>query len=307
MHRLAWITDCPTPESRQLRPSHTNDIGSQEIESGDAQRFVFTTVRAGAADTVFIFSEIVRCRQVRCRQMVPLRDQRFGFTKGSEATGSAQQTSDTRPSRDTSISKLLAPAQQYLQALREDILPPSELREAWDAFYRSCDPLVRRTVATSRLHRADADDCAQEAGAEIVAKLTRFEYAPNRGSFEAWLRIVVHRAAGRYARRDHRQTAGRRKPRQSAAPRTICGTFTKSPRFSVTLCALGANQRLVGGPLLPPHVLNPFLTRMKHHDEDHFVAQPEVPRSQSQATASSAASNATAAVRDPGKSAAAGG
>lgn len=108
-----------------------------------------------------------------------------------------------------SISNLLAPAQQYLQALREDISPPPALHEAWDVFYQACDPLVRRTVAACSYGRAEVDDCIQECWAEITAKLTRFEYDPNRGSFEAWLRIVVHRAACRHGRRDHRQTTGR--------------------------------------------------------------------------------------------------
>lgn len=102
----------------------------------------------------------------------------------------------------------MSAAQEYLQALRECDLPPPDLREAWDAFYRACDPLVRQTVAACRIRSSDVDDCVQEAWSEISMKLTRFEYDPTRGAIEGWLGIVVRRAACRHARRDRRQAAG---------------------------------------------------------------------------------------------------
>lgn len=105
--------------------------------------------------------------------------------------------------------KLLASAQQYLQSLQNRTRPPHDLQEAWDTFYRTFDPLVRRTVSFCRIRECDVGDCIQEAWAEIATKLPEFRYDPHRGRFESWLRIVVHRAACHHARRVHRQTAGR--------------------------------------------------------------------------------------------------
>lgn len=221
-----------------------------------AQRFGVTSIRAGATEPVFIISHTVRCRRSETSSpaaeslselaftlplflaprrerepAVPRRGQSVGFRLGSATDDGVPQGQDTRQSCDASFSKQLAAAQQYLQALRECDSPPAELREAWEAFYRACDPLVCRTVAACSIHRADLDDCAQEAWAEIAGKLIRFEYDPNRGSFESWLRIVVHRAACRHARRDLRQTAGRNDEDLSAltCPR-ILGPATNSQR-----------------------------------------------------------------------------
>lgn len=119
IHQPACITDCATPSSRQLRQSHRDDDVGEELASDAAQRFIFATVRVGATGSSFFLSEFVRCRR-----SVPLRDLRLHFTIDTEANGRAQQTRDTRPSCNASTSKQLAFAQQYLQALREDISTP---------------------------------------------------------------------------------------------------------------------------------------------------------------------------------------
>lgn len=147
-----------------------------------------------------------------CTSRPSVRGGRLGVrTTTNPANGEHHLAADqASPSSALStLTNLLSAAQQYLQALRECISLPRELREAWDSFYKAYDPLVRRTVADCGIVGADADDAVQEAWAEITSKLTRFEYDPNRGSFEGWLRIVVHRSACRHIRRDQRQTAGR--------------------------------------------------------------------------------------------------
>jgi RNA polymerase sigma-70 factor (ECF subfamily) len=65
--------------------------------------------------------------------------------------------------------------------------------DAWQRFARLYTPLL---VAWSRrprygLQPADADDLVQDVLTDLVRKLPRFQYDPQRG-FRAWLRVVFH-------------------------------------------------------------------------------------------------------------------
>lgn len=199
-------TQChyPAVERRPLRKYYQSIFDSSEERVTAAESFVFTNVQAGA-ERVFVVAKVVR------GQAQSLHDDNLHLPKNTERTdGGLRKDAEQRPPASSlSISHLLSATQQYLQALRECISPPRALQEAWEAFYRTYDLLVRRTVDACGILGVDADDAAQEAWAEITVKLTRFEYDSGRGCIEGWLRIVVHRTACRHIRRDHRQTAGR--------------------------------------------------------------------------------------------------
>lgn len=64
MNHFPWQSPCAAAERRELRASSeaVDDDGEDPDETNAAVRLVFTRIRAGATESIFIISEIVRCR-----------------------------------------------------------------------------------------------------------------------------------------------------------------------------------------------------------------------------------------------------
>jgi RNA polymerase sigma-70 factor (ECF subfamily) len=71
--------------------------------------------------------------------------------------------------------------------------------EAWKTFVATYTPLLYRYCRQKGLQDADALDVTQE----VMAKVRRFEYNPQRGHFRSWLATVArHEMARLYKERD---------------------------------------------------------------------------------------------------------
>lgn len=86
---------------------------------------------------------------------------------------------------------LLQNTQAYLACLSRRRIPSPSLRQAWEQFYRTYDPVIRRFAAARGLHAADLGDCIQEVWVAIIGHLGQFQYAPKRGRFASWLYTLV--------------------------------------------------------------------------------------------------------------------
>ena len=101
---------------------------------------------------------------------------------------------------------MLAEVQWYLNRTTTNQNHPMspDLLRAWERFYRRYEPLVRQIVAAS-YHRtacaADHEDFVQEVWTEIVAKLPRLTYSPDRGRLSSWLAVLTRRKVRRLAHR----------------------------------------------------------------------------------------------------------
>src|SRR5262245_31310954 len=97
-----------------------------------------------------------------------------------------------RPGAAAFDLQLLQDAQAYLRCRAQRLAPGWRLCQAWEQFYRLCDPLLRGFARASRAPWADLDDCVQLAWVELVRRLPWFRYDPRRGRFRSWLYGVVH-------------------------------------------------------------------------------------------------------------------
>ena len=111
--------------------------------------------------------------------MAPQSCQQFALASG---------TQDIEP-------KLLFDTQAFLQYQYRGRTPRRVWVEAWERFYRTYNPLIRRFALACRVPAADLNDCVQEVWAALVALLRDFHYDPERGQFRSWLYSVVHRKA----------------------------------------------------------------------------------------------------------------
>ncbi len=86
--------------------------------------------------------------------------------------------------------ELLQNTQAYLECRSQRRTPDCHLVEAWDQFYDTCDPLIRRFAGAWRVPEADLNDCVQQVWVELVGKLRHYD--PRRGRFRSWLYTLVH-------------------------------------------------------------------------------------------------------------------
>jgi RNA polymerase sigma-70 factor (ECF subfamily) len=77
-------------------------------------------------------------------------------------------------------------------------------RAAWGVFVDLYAPVVFRFARARGLQEADAADLTQDVLRSVAVAVPRFDYAPGRGGFRAWLLHITknrlrsfHRAAGR--------------------------------------------------------------------------------------------------------------
>lgn len=78
--------------------------------------------------------------------------------------------------------RLLHDAQAYLECPVRSGQMAASLRKAWQCFYQTYDPLIRRFARSCGLSADEIDDCAQEVWATLLTKLHDFRYqAASRG------------------------------------------------------------------------------------------------------------------------------
>src|SRR5690554_6526060 len=77
-------------------------------------------------------------------------------------------------------------------------------RAAWGEFVELYAPVVFGFARKHGLQDADAGDLTQDVFRSVVGAITRFEYAPARGGFRAWLFQVTRNHLRSFLRREAR-------------------------------------------------------------------------------------------------------
>jgi RNA polymerase sigma factor (sigma-70 family) len=122
------------------------------------------------------------------------------------------------PSRTQDIDpQLLLDTQAYLQDRLLGRTPRGPWIEAWERFYQTYTPLIRRFTLACRVPAADLNDCVQEVWAALVRILPDFDYHQQRGQFRSWLYTIVHGKAVDLLRRQMRHQVARLSSQIAAA------------------------------------------------------------------------------------------
>ena len=102
---------------------------------------------------------------------------------------------------------LVATTQSYLACLAGGVAPAPDERLAWEEFYRSFAPIVRREARSRGPGRAAMpdDDANQEIWLKVVERLETFRVDASLGSFPGWLQVIARRRMA-----DRRREAVRR-------------------------------------------------------------------------------------------------
>jgi RNA polymerase sigma-70 factor (ECF subfamily) len=66
--------------------------------------------------------------------------------------------------------------------------------QSWNAFVDRYAPKIYGWCRQRGLQEADAEDVTQEVLTQLVHKLQKFRYEPDKGSFRAWLKTLTHHA-----------------------------------------------------------------------------------------------------------------
>jgi RNA polymerase sigma-70 factor, ECF subfamily len=88
----------------------------------------------------------------------------------------------------------------------------ARLRKAWQCFYQTYDPVIRRFALSCRLPSDEIDECAQEVWTTLVTRLRDFQYQSERGRFQSWLYAVVRNQAVDFLRCRKRHPVKRLSP-----------------------------------------------------------------------------------------------
>ena len=75
--------------------------------------------------------------------------------------------------------------------LLERVRDPSD-QASWREFHDLYRPLVMAVARHEGMTEAEAQDVAQETFRGLVAALPGYRYEPERASFKAWLRAIIH-------------------------------------------------------------------------------------------------------------------
>ncbi len=123
--------------------------------------------------------------------------------------GVSAETFDSEASDDRDTELILRQTQAYFLFLRaghHNAAMHERYRNAWETFYATYDPVVRRVVYAYRLQKADVDDCVQTAWAEIVRALASISCDPARGRLSSWLSTITRRNASRFVRGNRKRS-----------------------------------------------------------------------------------------------------
>lgn len=80
--------------------------------------------------------------------------------------------------------------------------------DAWNQFVEVYAPLIHHFARKKGLQEADAADITQDVLRQVSDSIGRFQYAPNRGSFRAWLFTVTRNRILNFFTRDGRGAKG---------------------------------------------------------------------------------------------------
>ncbi len=75
-------------------------------------------------------------------------------------------------------------------SLLERLRTPAD-RQAWNQFALLYTPLLYSWVLNLGLQHSDAEDVVQEVMRSLLVKLPEFVYAPNKGKFRSWLKVIL--------------------------------------------------------------------------------------------------------------------
>lgn len=121
------------------------------------------------------------------------------------ATSLVMRISTTPPREPDHGLAPIASTQAYLVCMAAGGIPGPDQRAAWDEFYRSFAPDVRREARGRGRAATLAADAEQDIWLRVVERLGSFRIDASLGSFPGWLRAVARRRMA-----DRRRVAARR-------------------------------------------------------------------------------------------------
>jgi RNA polymerase sigma-70 factor (ECF subfamily) len=135
--------------------------------------------------------------------------ERLQLCNGAQ-TMSARSSPEFRTWRlpDNLDLQMLRTAQAYLQCRDRHQIPSAADGQAWNWFYQTYDPLLRRWVMGCHIALDNVEDCLQEVWIEVMRKLPAFVSDGTQRGLCSWLRAIarakvvdVRRYQSRYATR----------------------------------------------------------------------------------------------------------
>ena len=98
-------------------------------------------------------------------------------------------------------TQLVARVQACLKCWSQQVRPHEHQAKAWDQFYRSYCPLIRRVAADYQLSKSDEEDCFQHIWQKLLQILPQLSFDPARGTIRNWLTTVVRRLALKFVQK----------------------------------------------------------------------------------------------------------
>lgn len=105
------------------------------------------------------------------------------------------RAADSRPGKHDIDRELLQRTQAYLECQSKGLPADRPLRKAWEEFYDTYTPLIRRFAIRCRVRKTDLDDCVQQVLTEVIRRLPDFRHDSKRAHFPSWLYTLVHNRA----------------------------------------------------------------------------------------------------------------
>ena len=112
-----------------------------------------------------------------------------------DAPGNASRAGGSMASSPGRDADLCDQIKAYLEYRSRKIDAPTALADAWDHFYDSYTPQIRRFLRRSGLPEPDQEDCLQIVWSEVVCHLPHFRYEAARGRLTTWLLTVARNRA----------------------------------------------------------------------------------------------------------------
>ncbi len=124
-----------------------------------------------------------------------------------DAPGNASRAGGSMASSPGRDADLCDQIKAYLEYRSRKIDAPTALADAWDHFYDSYTPQIRRFLRRSGLPEPDQEDCLQIVWSEVVCHLPHFRYEAAHGRLTTWLLTVARNRAVDAIRRRRRRSA----------------------------------------------------------------------------------------------------
>jgi len=101
--------------------------------------------------------------------------------------------------------EFLNKVKSYLECRSRGVDPPPPLVEAWNCFYDTYAPRIKRFLGHRGLADEDRNDCFQDIWKEVIVNLAHFRHDPRRGCLATWLMTLARNKAVDSIRRRSRQ------------------------------------------------------------------------------------------------------